>query len=323
MSSDQENVPFIRSSRQWHQRSANKGADEHSLVSTPPDYQSESLLLYLISQWWNSPSLFPPWIEPGMLKLQVYLACCFTGTLGNFVLLNYSIFSSPSHCLTTEKHERDLFHYLHFLPWCIFSSGNKNSEWCWVATFHRCCVLECISLPFHLYPNCTALCSAIPSLPSLYSCLLLCQSFLCICSCLLIILTENFLFIYFVQVFFCRFPRVCKTVSEGLCVSFLLSLLDNTFYSQIPAECCCEMLKHEVSLLFCMLKVCVCVCVCVRVNGGHCTDRQCDSGTAVLTEGDYTSVCTSRCPNTYRAASLDTLSVCLIRATCLMYVSAM
>lgn len=322
MSSDQENVPFIRSRRQWHQRSANKGADEHSLVSTPPDYQSESLLLYLISQWWNSPSLFPPWIEPGMLKLQVYLACCFTGTLGNFVLLNYSIFSSPSHCLTTEKHERDLFHYLHFLPWCIFSSGNKNSEWCWVATFHRCCVLECISLPFHLYPNCTALCSAIPSLPSLYSCLLLCQSFLCICSCLLIILTENFLFIYFVQVFFVDFQESVKQSAKDFVFPFFclcsITLFTVKFLLNVAVKC--WNMKYLCSSV---CWKCVCVCVCVRVNGGHCTDRQCDSGTAVLTEGDYTSACTSRCPNTYRAASLDTLSVCLIRATCLMYVSAM
>lgn len=92
-------------------------------------------------------------------------ACCLTGTFGIWISLNNSDFFLS---LSPHPHMKE-FRYLHFYAWVYFSSGNRNS----VSGVESqcCCVLECLSLPFHLHPNLTALCFsvAVPSAPpSLY-----------------------------------------------------------------------------------------------------------------------------------------------------------
>lgn len=117
-----------------------------------------------------------PCTEPGTYRdLSLFLprftpSCCPTG-FGIWILLNNSniFFLSLSLSLfpplSTPGHEKESFGYLHFYAWVYFSSGNRNSVS--GVDSQRCCVLECISLPFHLHPSLTAFCFslAISSVP--------------------------------------------------------------------------------------------------------------------------------------------------------------
>lgn len=76
-------------------------------------------------------------------------ACCFTGTFGIWTSLNNSNLSlSPYPDMKGTS-----FVICIFTPECIFQVGIEILS---SVESHHFCVLECISLPFHLHPSLTA-----------------------------------------------------------------------------------------------------------------------------------------------------------------------